>query len=220
MRAHVLQHVPFEGLGSIEPWLREKNAQVGWTKFYEDESLPKLSEVDFVIALGGPMSVNDPLSWIAAEKKFLGEAIMAGKGVLGICLGAQLMASSLGAKVYPAPQKEIGWFALESVAGNLLPKKFEAFQWHGETFDLPRGATHLARSEACEHQAFRMGPRAVALQFHLETTPESADALIQNCREELVAGPFIQSESALRSTPPDRYAKINVLMAEILEGLG
>ena len=222
MKVHVLQHVPFEGLGSIESWLVERGAKIGTTRFFEVPLLPHVANLGLIIALGGPMSVNDEadLPWLKAEKRFISEAIHAGKPVLGICLGAQLIASALGARVYPGQHKEIGWFDIESTSNRpdlfQFPKTAKVFHWHGETLDLPPGAFRLARSKGCENQAFQVGPKVMGLQFHLETTPESADSLIVHCGNELVDGPFIQSEEELRKVPAAAYAAINALMAEVL----
>lgn len=225
MRVHVLQHVPFETLGSIEGWLHQNGASITYTRFFASDPLPPLAEVDFVIALGGPMSVNDEdaLPWLRAEKRFIAEGIGAQKAVLGICLGSQLIASALGSRVYSATHKEIGWFPIHaqpSVPNTFaFPREVEVFHWHGETFDLPPKAIHLARSAACRHQAFQLGDRVLGLQFHLETTPEGAGAILSHCRHELVPQPFIQSEAQLRAATPDAYQKINRLMARVLDYL-
>ena len=225
MHVHVLQHVPFEGLGSIESWLRQQNAVVNYSKLFQGDPIPEIAGLDFIIALGGPMSVNDEQQhyWLRGEKRFLADAVQAGKPVLGICLGAQLIANCLGARVYPGPQKEIGWFPVmgekASPAGFTFPKSIEAFHWHGETFDLPRGARLLARSEAFVHQAFQVGERVLGLQFHLETTPASVEALIANCSHELAPQRYVQSEAQLRAAPDQAYRAINALMAEVLKFL-
>ncbi len=222
MKVHVLQHVPFEGLGSIESWLAARGATVGYTRFFESARLPDVADLELVIALGGPMSVNDEaeLPWLKEEKRFVAEVVTSGKALLGICLGAQLLASALGARVYPGPHKEIGWFDIESTSDRSdlfrFPEKAMVFHWHGETFDLPPGATRLARSAGCENQAFQIGSSAIGLQFHLETTPASAASLIGHCRNELVDGRFIQSEEELRKAPMAAYAAVNALMAEVL----
>ena len=222
MRVHVLQHVPFEGLGSVILWLQSQKATVTTTRLFDSPALPDLRAFDVLVALGGPMSVTDEeaLPWLREEKRFVRESIQSGKPVLGICLGAQLMASALGARVYPGADKEIGWlpiYACEHSSSTFrFPEKTEVFHWHGETFDLPAGSAHLAKSEGCFHQAFQVGPRAIGLQFHLETTPESADALITNCRHELVPARYVQSEHELRSVFPDRYIGINTLMDCVL----
>lgn len=225
MRAHVLQHVPFEGLGSIGAWLSARRADVSYTRFFENPSLPAVGDIDLLIAMGGPMSVNDEeqLPWLRAEKRFVAQAVAQGKPVLGICLGAQLIANALGARVYPGPHKEIGWFPVTAEPRDektfAFPAELRAFHWHGETFDLPSGAVRLARSAACANQAFQVGERAIGLQFHLETTPASADAIIAHCRDELVAGPYVQTEEALRATPPPSYAAVNALMENLLDYL-
>ena len=222
LKTHVLQHVPFEGLGSIKPWLDARGATISWTRFYQSPQLPDLAEVDFLIALGGPMSVNDEaeLPWLVEEKRFIAEAIGAGKPVLGICLGAQLIASALGARVYPNKLKEIGWFDINGTSDGSscfqFPDLAKVFHWHGETFDLPLGAVRLASSPACENQAFQIGSNVIGLQFHLETTPESADAIITHCGHELLAGEFIQAETAMRAVEAESYARINALMAGVL----
>lgn len=222
MKVHVLQHVPFEGLGSIEPWLVARGATVSYTRFFESSRLPKPMDLDLVIALGGPMSVNDEadLPWLKEEKRFVAEAVNSGKAVLGICLGAQLIAGALGARVYPGLHKEIGWFDIESTSDRpdmfRFPKKVKVFHWHGETFDLPRDATRLARSAGCQNQAFQIGSRAIGLQFHMETTPASAESLIVHCRNELVDGRFIQSEEELREAPMAAYAVVNAIMDDVL----
>jgi len=226
MRVHVLQHAPFEGLGCIATWLHGRNASVSYTRFFESTPrLPALDAFDFLIALGGPMSVNgeDELPWLRAEKRFVAAAVRADKAVLGICLGAQLIANALGARVYPEAEKEIGWFPVHAeprVPGAFaLPSKVEVFHWHGETFDLPANAIHLASSAACRHQAFQVGARVLGLQFHLETTSESANAIIANCAHELVAGRFVQTADQFRAVPAAAYQGINALMGEVLEYL-
>jgi len=223
VRVHYLQHVPFEGLGSIGPWLRAAGADVTATRFFEDPRLPSVAELDMLVVMGGPMSVNDEavLPWLVDEKRFVREAIGQGKPVLGICLGAQLIASALGARVYPNRVKEIGWFPVSAPPVSRadlfqLPSSIEVFHWHGETFDLPPGAVRLASSEGCVNQAFQLGDGVVGLQFHLETTPESAREIVANCRDELVPGPYVQDEGVLLAAGPGKYGAINAVMAVLL----
>lgn len=197
MRVHVLQHVAFEDIGSMADWLHEHSAQISYTRFFESAELPLPEHFDLIIAMGGPMSVNDEdaFPWLMAEKQFIREAIEHGVSVLGICLGAQLIASALYACVYPNWQKEIGWFAIETASNReeafQFSERLSVFHWHGETFDLPKGAIQLARSQGCENQAFQFGKNVIGLQFHLETTPQSAALLVHHCSAEIVSGEFI-----------------------------
>lgn len=225
MNVHVLQHVPFEDIGSMEPWLRERGATIRYTRFFESADLPDLSELDLVIAMGGPMSVNDEaaLPWLVAEKRFLRDAIQRDIPVLGICLGAQLIASALGSPVYQGSRREIGWHDIEAVESGIRSFAFspraKVFHWHGETFDLPSGAVHLARSAACENQAFQINYHVIGLQFHLETTPESARLLVDHCRNELTEGEFIQTEDEILNPADGSFGRINGLMGQVLDFL-
>ncbi|MEW8630062.1 MAG: gamma-glutamyl-gamma-aminobutyrate hydrolase family protein [Candidatus Thiodiazotropha sp.] len=226
MRAHYLQHVPFEGLGSIEDWLLLSGYEITATRFFESPDLPKLEEIDLLIVMGGPMSVNDEHAypWLAKEKNFIRSVIDAGKPVLGICLGAQLIAASLGSEIYPNSVKEIGWFpisAVKSIPDSLFrfPEETTVFHWHGETFDLPSGAVCTAKSKGCQNQAFQFGRKVIGLQFHLETTASSANAIVENCRDELVDGEYIQTEKEILTASHARYRTINRLMADILHYL-
>ena len=226
MRAHFLQHVPFEGLGSIEPWLKMAGYDISCTKFFASHDLPNPLDVDLLIVMGGPMSVNDEnqYPWLIQEKEFVRKAIQADKSVLGICLGAQIIASAMGASVYANDVKEIGWFPVEGhalTADTLFtfPPSIEVFHWHGETFDLPAGAVHLARSRACENQAFQLGNSVIGLQFHLETTAASANDIVKHCREELIPSTYVQSESTVLAASQTRYEAVNALLADVLSFL-
>lgn len=225
MNVHVLQHVPFEDLGSMVAWLDEHSSLMSFTRFFEHPVLPSLNGIDLVIVMGGPMSVNDEVSlpWLIPEKQFIRNAVERGVAMLGVCLGAQLIASALGSRVYRNAQKEIGWFPIEATPSAQdvfrFPDTSTVFHWHGETFGLPSGAVRLARSAACANQAFQMGRKVIGLQFHLETTPESARAIIDNCRDELIPGPSVQSEAALRGVVGSAYTEINSLMSKVLSYL-
>lgn len=222
MKVHVFQHAPFEGLGSIRCWLDERGAEVSYTRCFAGDAIPALAGFDLVIALGGPMSVNDEAEWpwLKDEKLVLRDAIASDVPVLGVCLGAQLIASALGARIYPNAVKEIGWFPIHSLKNSEslfgFPSECIVFHWHGETFDLPDGATLLARSDACENQAFQLKRNVIGLQFHLEMTPDSALAIVENCRHELTPSQCIQSEAELRAVAASRYAMANELMNEVL----
>jgi GMP synthase-like glutamine amidotransferase len=226
-RVHWLQHVPFEELGTIRPWLAERAARITATTLYADPVLPKLHELDWLIVMGGPMSVHDRdrYPWLVQEQRLIADAIAADKTVLGICLGAQLVAQALGARVFRAPDREIGWFPLEPVTApaddplaNLFLTTRRVFHWHGETFDLPPGAVPLAKSAACEHQAFALGPRVLGLQFHLEMTPDGARALIEHCPGDLAPGPWVQPPAAMLADG-ERFRHANALMRRVLDSL-
>ena len=224
MRAHYLQHVPFEGLGSIESWLRSSGYVITCTRLFEGTEFPDISQIDLLVIMGGPMSVNDEQDypWLAREKRFIREAVASGIPVLGICLGAQLIASAMGSEVFKNREKEIGWFPVTGVAGSepsvfQFPRTMTVFHWHGEPFDLPSGAVRLASSEGCINQAFQLGKAVIGLQFHLETTPESARDIIAHCRDELIPSQYVQNEEQIVSAGGEQYLSINRLMGDVLE---
>ena len=205
LRIRCLQHVPFEGPAYIEDWATEKNHAFAITRLYEKVTLPALNELDFLVIMGGPMGVNDDIlyPWLKSEKAFIRTCIELGKPVIGICLGAQLMASAMGAPVVSNRWPEIGWFNLsktDTAWAHPLLEGFNTdtpvFHWHGDTFGIPPGAKHLLKSEACVNQAFIIGINALALQFHLEMTPKALQGMLENCGDELLMDePFIQSAS-------------------------
>ena len=237
IRLHYLQHVPFEGLGIIEEWAEARGFEIRVSRLYDHDPLPAPELFDWLVIMGGPMGIYDSTEypWLVAEKECIQQAIAAGKTVLGICLGAQLIADVLGARVYPAAQKEIGWFPIErsAAAPELLPEKLVVFHWHGDTFDLPEGAVHLASSAACANQGFIYNDRVVGLQFHMETTPESMEALIENCANELphvaaASGPGVRNEDGSLSTLQTaeqmraglrHIESINTAMKQLLDAL-
>lgn len=222
-RAHWFQHVPFEGLGRIESWLISNGYEVTCSRLFEPDPFPAPESVDVLVIMGGPMSVNDEADhpWLIPEKAFIRHCIDSGKPVLGICLGAQLIASALGARVYSNPVKGIGWFPIHAVPSDAgshfrFPVSTTVFHWHGETFDLPEHAIWLAKSEGCLNQAFQYGEKVIGLQFHLETTPEAAQAIVENCRRELVPSEYIQTEAEILSSGILHYDCINQLMDRVL----
>lgn len=227
MRIQWFQHVPFEGLGSIETWVQAKGHELACTRLYADETPLEPATYDWLIVMGGPMSVGDEAEhpWLAVEKQAIRAAIDAGRPVLGICLGAQLIAHVLGAGVAPNPQREIGWFPVRLTQNAALspmfaefPDEFDAFHWHGDRFDSPRRGLRMALSAACDQQAFVFDERVVGLQFHLETTPDSAQAIIDNCPQDLAPGDFVQSADQILADPA-RFEELNRLMGKLLDGM-
>jgi GMP synthase-like glutamine amidotransferase len=206
-KIHYFQHVPFEGLGSIGEWITLSGHSLTSTRFFESAVLPEISDIDWLIVMGGPMSVNNEKQypWLAAEKKFIRQAIDEGKTVLGICLGSQLVSAALGAKVYQNKEKEIGWFDIELTCFAKSDKLFfdienriKVFHWHGDTFDLPEKAVHLAFSKGCKNQAYSYKDKVLALQFHLEPTENSLRQMIDFGRGELKSGKYVQTEQELK----------------------
>ena len=182
MRVLVLQHIACEPPGVYEDVLLERGASIHRVELDEGESLPDWRGFDAIVAMGGPMSVNDEdaLPWLAAEKRAIGEAVRAGTPFWGVCLGVQLLAASLGARVYPGAVPEVGLLPVEITPEGRAdpvfadaPDDLVTLQWHGDTFDLPDGAVRLAGSPAYPNQAFRFGA-AYGVQFHLEVSPEMA----------------------------------------------
>ena len=226
LRAHCLQHVPFEGLAAIEAWLIAAGYDITYTRFYEGEALPELHSIDLIIVMGGPMSVLDEkhYPWLVQEKLWLKQAMKSNKAILGICLGAQLIASALGANIYPNKYKEIGWFPVQAkpqcdnTSEFQFPSQFNAMHWHGETFDLPAEASHLAYSEACNHQAFQVG-RAIGLQFHIEMNSYAMQSIITHCRHELLPEAYVQSEGELTQTPLIYFENAHKVLYSLLEYL-
>lgn len=228
MNIHYIQHVAFEGLGSIELWAQNNGHSLTGTRPYLHEPLPPIDGIDLLIVLGGPMNIfeESKYPWLVEEKRFLNKAIDGGRSVLGICLGAQLLADALGARVFSNDHKEIGWFPIEltenarsSKVFSALPQSLDAFHWHGDTFDIPTGAKHVARSAGCENQAFIYDERIVGLQFHLETTMASAQQLISHCADEIIPGIYIQEPQTMLQDGK-RFDTINASMHALLSRMG
>jgi len=172
----VVRHEPFEHLGRFAEILTQNNIPF----YYKDLGEPLgLEGCHGVIVMGGPQSANDSLPGLVAELRLIEQAVVREVPVLGICLGAQLIAKALGARVYRNPEKEIGWAPVYLTAAGARDRVFggiaspaNLFHWHGETFDLPAGTQWLAYSDKCRHQAYRFGRNVYGVQFHPEITPE------------------------------------------------
>jgi GMP synthase-like glutamine amidotransferase len=226
MRIHSLQHVPFEDIGSLAQEIATKGHSLSTTHWYKGDSAPALDSFDVLIVMGGPMGVydDDIYPWLTAEKELIAKAIAADKKVLGICLGAQLIACVLGAKVTRNVHREIGWFPLQinpnstHPVASLLASCHEVFHWHGDTFALPARAQLIAASEACAHQAYVIDNQIYGFQFHLESTETSARALIQHCAEDLDNSAYVQSAHEMLQDKT-KFAAINKAMSAIFTQL-
>ena len=198
MNIHCLQHVSFEPAGWIGEWAHARGHDFTVTRLFAGEPLPDLSTLDTLVVMGGPMGVHDEADhpWMRGEKHCISAALEAGHPVLGVCLGAQMIAHVSGARVYRNRFQEIGWFPVEATdegAKRLaLPRTFHAFHWHGDTFALPAGAVSLARTDACEQQMFMLGERVLGIQFHLEVGPDDITGML-DAAAGLPEGPYVQT---------------------------
>ncbi len=225
MRIMCIQHVDFETPGVIENWAARNTYPFHIIKPYQGDSIPDMSEFDFVISMGGPQSPRDAshLSYLQAEINFLKEVVEAQKHVMGFCLGAQLIGEALGGKTLRSPEKEVGVFSItltkEGQSDPLFydfPSSFPVIHWHN---DMP-GSTHssvlLARSDGCPVQAYRYGPRVYGLQFHMEITKKGIEDLITHVPGDLKPSRFTQSREELMQ---NNYDAINQQMIALLDRL-
>lgn len=202
MHIEVLQHVSQEGPEAIATWAEIGGHDLHITHLYRGDALPDSRNCDLLVIMGGPMGVHDEdeYPWLADEKRYISEMLTRETHILGVCLGAQLLAGVLGGEVTPAPEKEIGWFPIQTLQHTSdvfegFPDKLTVLHWHGDTFTLPTHAEWIAQSHACPMQAFDYRGQAVGLQFHLEMTPEGLEKICGASADELgQEGPWIQSE--------------------------
>jgi len=227
MNIHAFIHTPFEAPGYIEQWVKEKNHNFSTTRFYEQFTMPNINDVDWLIVMGGPMGVydEDKYPWLKEEKSFIKQAVNSSKIILGICLGSQLIAEVLGAKVFPNKYKEIGWFnirtteaAIKNSIFNFFPDETIVFHWHGDTFNLPSGAVHLAESNVCKNQAFIYNEKVIGLQFHLEVTEKLLNEMLDGGNDELVKAECIQTEVEIRSGTR-HCERTNAILYNLLDNL-
>lgn len=234
MMITIFQHVDFEGPAGLATLLPDLGHQSNLVRLYRGEAVPPPTSIQALIVLGGPMAVHDTAAfpWLEAELACIRELALARKPVLGICLGAQLLASALGSSVYPNGQKEIGWFPLapssNPASGNLGEKLHQAlaklpgltvFHWHGDTFDLPEGSEHLAASPGCPNQAFLWGDHALGFQFHLEVDQDAARLMVRHGAHELTNGPWIQQADSLIEGAKLYEQQTRLVLKEVLTAL-
>jgi GMP synthase-like glutamine amidotransferase len=220
MRLLLLQHDPLDGPGALTDWAAEHGYSVATCLICQGKPLPSIDSFDLLVSLGGPMGAyeEEKHPWLVTEKECLRQAVAAGKKILGLCLGAQLLADALGGKAFRHTCKEFGWQPIEPLeAGRgwfgvddslCTPGEdergiFYAFQWHGDTYSLPPGAIQLARNEAAEQQAFLIeapsGGKALGLQFHLEWTEQMAREALAEPGVAPPPSPFVQTPEEILS---------------------
>ncbi|NGP88699.1 type 1 glutamine amidotransferase [Fodinibius halophilus] len=224
MHIHYLQHVDFEGPGYIRTWAEQNGHSLIGTHLYKEESLPQPDNINALVVMGGPMGVyyEQQHSWLNDEKEFIASCINKQKKVLGICLGAQLIADLLGAEVSAMDHNEIGWFPLKwsDEARNhptfsFLPGQQQVLHWHGDMFEIPNQAVPMGSSKACTRQGFFIPNHILGLQFHLEMTREGLANLIEHSDGELQEGPFIQQPNEMLNS--DLFTKNHETMGNILD---
>ncbi|WP_141604017.1 type 1 glutamine amidotransferase [Terrilactibacillus laevilacticus] len=204
MKVHIIQHVPYESPGLIEDWCYQHNYAIEIIKQYESQSIPSVEDVEFLVIMGGPMNIyeDNRYPWLPKEKELISDCIQQGKKVFGVCLGAQLIADTLGSKIYQNKEKEIGWFPIQKSADlNFtahIPQELMVLHWHGDTFTLPEKSTRLFESEVCENQGFIYDKHVVGLQFHVEMTEENLKEIVKHSQAELQEeGDYIQTEQEI-----------------------
>ena len=211
MKIHCLQHVAYENPGTILEWAGSNNHSVTYTHFYKKKySLPAPGDFDMLLIMGGHMNVyeEERFLWLKEEKELIKAAIKAGKKVLGICLGAQLIAAALGNKVYKGEEKEIGFFPIEFTRDalnhslfNHFKNPYPVFHWHSDTFEMPAGAALIASTKGCKHQAFLIEKNVMGLQFHIEMNEDCIEGmLLHDGRELSRKGNFIATAEEIFSS--------------------
>jgi GMP synthase-like glutamine amidotransferase len=207
----------------LADWAAEKNHTTTYTRVFEEATFPLIDAFDMLVIMGGVMGVyeEDEYAWMPAEKAFIKRAIEAKKKVFGVCLGAQFIAESLGAKVFPHTTKEIGWFEVEKVAQHKLtqklPQTFTTFHWHGDTFNLPDNAIHLFKTEGCAQQGFVYNDHVAGLQFHMEVKEDLLNGMTENERAELIKDKYVQSEEEVKSLMQQYISQQKKFMYEFLD---
>lgn len=209
MKINAIRHVEFEGMGMIRDWADERGHEVTETHLWKDFRFENIGNSDVLMIFGGPMGIYDYKNypWLKEEKEYIKQSVFSGKKVLGVCLGAQLLADVLGGKVVKNEHKEIGWHAVQGTfkahayfPGITRMQPQTVFHWHGDKFEIPERCERVFQSEGCENQGFVSSDgQVVGLQFHFEMGKENVEDLLKNCKNELKErGRYIQSAEKIR----------------------
>ena len=222
MKVLILQHAEGEWLGSMEAWFNQKQAELTTVRLDHGELLPDITSYDWLIIMGGPMSAYDEAKypWLIEEKNIIRQAIDQEKIVLGICLGAQLIANTLGAIVKPNTQTEIGWFEVTRThpIASWLPERFTPLSWHGDIVELPSGAVGFAKSDITPCQGFQWKEHVVGLQFHLEVQAGTAATFLGLQSTSLPQGKYIQDTASLLNDKEQALSS-SIVMHKLLDTL-
>ncbi len=227
MNITVLINMPVPFDSTIDRLLQAKEHKINYIKLHEGDAIPAVSEIDWLIVMGGAMSANEEekYPWLIPEKKLIKEVIDSGTTTLGICLGAQLITNVLGGDVYENSSPELGWHEVSpsaEIQNTLLAGVFTenkmVFHSHNETFELPDGAIRIISSEACENQAYVYKDHVVAIQFHPEITQGIAALFVQYCADEWKGSPYVQSDLNLINNE-SLFSQSELIMTQIMDVL-